>query len=197
MVTAELKNNEQRKKTMKRLWLGIVIVMSVICVFALSSCGTNKIKNEEQAVKTYTCPADNMFGLEKVAVFEDSMVAVFDKELSYDETRTKLPAYANLSNLSTSGTSGSNFEIKNGKTFVTITFKYDEANKLDPDKDIEVTGFSVLGMQVTLNDGDIELYYSVEGGECFDDYYQTYSQSSGKWRETEHELVLWPMTLEE
>jgi hypothetical protein len=68
-----------------------------------------------------------------------------------------------------------------------------EANKFDPNEDIEVIGFSVLGREVTFNDGDIKLFYSIAGGECFDDYWQEYSDSTGKWGEIQHETVEWPL----
>ncbi len=53
-------------------------------MLVLSSCGTYKADGEEQAVRTYTCPAGNMFGLEKAVVFEDRVIAVFDKKISDD-----------------------------------------------------------------------------------------------------------------
>ena len=184
---------------MKRVLPGIVIILSCICLFVLSSCGTYKVENEEQSIKTYICPNDNMFGLEKVVVFENSVVAVFDKEIcdrsdygsmSYDEERVKYPAYADYMNVSTSRITESTIDIKNGKYVVSMSFEYDEADKFNPDEDVEITGFNVLGKRVTFYDGDIELFYSIEGGESFDDFRQVYSQSSGKWGDIENELVV-------
>ena len=143
-----------------------------------------------------------MFGFEKAVVFEDGVVAVFDKRISdgseygnmsYDQDREKFPADANCSNLSRYKISESRVEEKNGKYVVTMKFEYDEANKFDPNEDIEVIGFNVLGREVTFNDGDIKLYYSIAGGECFDDYWQEYSDSTGKWGEIQHETVEWPL----
>ena len=187
---------------MKRVLPGIVIILSCICLFVLSSCGTYRVENEEQSIKTYICPNDNMFGLEKVVVFEKSVVAVFDKEIcdrsdygsmSYDEERVKYPAYANYMNVSTSMITESTIDIKNGKYVVSMSFEYDEADKFNPDEDVEITGFNVLGKRVTFYDGDIELFYSIEGGGSFDDFRQVYSQSSGKWGDIENELVSWPL----
>ena len=187
---------------MKRVLSWIVIILSFMCVIVLSSCGTYRVENEDQSVKTYTCPNDNMFGLEKVVVFENSVVAVFDKDIcdrseygsmSYDEERVKYPAAANYTNVSVSRITKSTIDIKNGKYIVSMMFEYDEADKFNPDKEIEITGFNVLGMIVTFNDGDIELLYTIEGGESFDDYRQVYSQSSGEWGNIEHELISWPL----
>ena len=190
-------------KGMKRTVLfGFTIIMIIICVFMLTSCSTYRIDNEEQAVKTYTCAKNNMFGFEKAVVFEDGVVAVFDKRISdgseygnmlYDQDRVKLPASANYTNLSSSKISVSKIEEKSGKYFVTMKFEYDEDNKFDPNESIDIIGFNVLGRQITFNDGDIKLYYSIAGGECFDDYWQEYSDSTGKWGEIQHETVEWPL----
>ena len=186
----------------RRVLSGFAIIVTALSVFVITSCGTNIINNEEQGIKTYTCPNDNMFGFEKAVVFEDGVVAVFDKGIcdssdfggmSYDKDRVKFPAYADYTNLSKSRISESFIEEKKGKYVATMKFEYDEADKFDPDEDINITGFVVLGKQVTFNEGDIELFYTIEGGECFDDYRQVYSQSSGKWRDIKNELVAWPL----
>lgn len=188
----------------KRVLSGITIIVTAISVFILTSCN-NIISNEKQGLKTYTCPNDNMFGFEKAVVFEDGVVAVFDKKIcdkseyggmSYNPERVKFPAYANYTNVSKSRISESTIEEKKGKYVVTMKFEYDEADKFNPDEGVNITGFVVLGKQVTFNDGDIELFYTIEGGECFDDYRQVYSQSSGKWGEIKNELVSWPLYLE-
>ena len=54
--------------------------MAVITLFAFTSC-EYKVENEDKAVKVYTCPADNMYGLEKIVVFEDGITMVFDKSI--------------------------------------------------------------------------------------------------------------------
>ena len=192
----------REKDFMKRNLYKIITLIMLICIFTLSACSTYSVEGEYRSVRKYLCPADNMFGFEKAVVFEDGVVAVFDKEISdrseygnmsYDQDREKFPAYADYTNLSLSKISESRVEEKNGKYVVTMKFEYDEANKFDPNEDIEVIGFSVLGREVTFNDGDIILYYSIAGGECFDDYWQEYSDSTGKWGEIQHETVEWPL----
>lgn len=187
---------------MKRNFYKLVTLISLIFILALSACGEDKVDGEEQAVRIYTCPAENMFGLEKVVVFEDRVTAVFDKgisdkseyiSLSYNQEKNEISAGANLSNLSQYRNPLSTIEEKDGKYIVTMVFEYDEDNKFDPDKDIEVTGFNVLGGSVDFNDGNLKLLYSIQGGECFDDFWQDYSDNTGKWGEIQHETVCWPM----
>ncbi len=188
-------------RKMKRAFRGIVVILSGICVLILSSCGTYHVDNEKQSIKTYTCPNDNMFGLEKIVVFEKGVVAVFDKEISdgseyggmsYDKDREKYPAWANYKNVSTSRITESRIDVKKNKYVVTMMFDYDETDKFDPDESVTITGFTVLDMEVTFNDGDLELFYSAGGYDCFEDYRQIYSQGSGKWGDIEYELVPWP-----
>ena len=38
---------------MKRVLPGIVIILSCLCLFVLSSCGTYRVENEEQSIKIY------------------------------------------------------------------------------------------------------------------------------------------------
>ena len=193
---------------MRRNLYNFITLISLVCIFALSACGGDKVDGaykvdgEEQAVRIYTCPADNMFGLEKAVVFEDRVIAVFDKgiidkseyiSLSYDQEKNEISAAADLSNLSQYRNPLSTIEEKDGKYIVTMMFEYDEDNKIDPDKNIEVTGFNVLGGNVDFNDGNLKLLYSIQGGECFDDFWQDYSESTGKWGEIQHETVCWPM----
>ena len=56
------------------------LLMAVITLFAFTSC-EYKVKNEGKAEKVYTCPSDNMYGLEKIVVFEDGITMVFDKRI--------------------------------------------------------------------------------------------------------------------
>ena len=186
---------------MKRTLFGFAIIMTAISMFVLTSCDKKSVQNEEQAIKTYTCPNDNMFGLEKANVYEDGVVAVFDKKISdsgygsmsYDEDMNKFPASANYTNLLKSKITESSIIEKNGKYIVSMKFEYDEADKSNPDESVDITGFVVLGREVTFNDGDIKLFYTIEGGDCFDDYWQVYSQNSERWGEIQHELVSWPL----
>ena len=181
----------------------LLTIISLICLFALAACGTSyKVDGEEDAIKIYTCPADNMFGLEKVVVFEDRVIAVFDKEISDDSEYGKLAynsktgtlsAGAALSNLSQYRTADNTLDVKDGKYIVTMCFEYDEAYKRDPEMGIDVTGFDVCGRSVSFNDGDLQLYYTIQGGECFDDYWQDYLKDKGVWGDVQHEKIVWPM----
>ena len=56
------------------------LLMAVVTLFAFTSCEC-KVENEDKALKVYTCPSDNMYGLEKIVVFEDGITMVFDKRM--------------------------------------------------------------------------------------------------------------------
>ncbi len=190
---------------MKRNLNILISILSIICVVVLSACGkdnTYKVDGEEEAIRIYSCPVDNMFGLEKVVVFEDRVIAVFDKEISddseygkiaYNERKGYLPAGARLSNLSTYKGGESTLEEKDGKYIVTVGFEYDEANKIDSNKEIEITGFAVCGRNIYFNDGDLQLLYTFEGGDCFEDFCQDYSGDEGEWGEIQYKCIDSPM----
>ena len=180
----------------------LLTIISLICLFALTACGTSyKVDGEEEAEKIYTCPADNMFGLEKIVVFEDRVIAVFDKEISddsifpqlaYSEMTGVLPAGVRLSNYPPYIEEDNTLEEKDGKYIVTMSFEYDEANKINPEKKVEVTGFGVCGRNVFFNNGDLQLLYTFEGGDCFEDYRQEYSESEGEWGELQNKYIETP-----
>ena len=174
----------------------LLTIISLICLFALTACGTSyKVEGEEDAIKIYTCPADNMFGLEKVVVFEDRVIAVFDKEISddsewgdmtYNEKYITYPANPILSNVSKSVTTISTIEETDDKYIVTMGFEYDETNKIIPEEPVEVIGFSVLSRHVDFNGDDLKLSYTDVGCDCFEDYWQDYSARKHKFGKIEH-----------
>ena len=175
-----------------------VLLLLMLCVCTFSGCAY-KVRNEDKALHVYTCSFDNVFSLEKVVVFEDRVVTVFSKknainirELDY----AQVPSSVHLTNLysSKSNVDKDNF-IKEefGKLVVTTLFEYDEADKIDPDKDIEIVGVTILGREITFNDGNFRLSYYELGGECEVDYWQDYDKTNDSWSEVESKLTLYPL----
>ena len=142
----------------------LAFLLAAVSLFSLAGCknsvqsGEVEINNEDEANEVIKCPNDNMFGLEKIAVFDDHVVVVFDKEIcddfEYDENDVSeygdftLERYldeeepgfrARVKNLSYSGekTYSSSIELKKGKYIVTVSFDIEGAYKEDPDEETE------------------------------------------------------------
>ena len=181
----------------KSLTAALLLVIMCVCMF--SGC-TYKVKNEDKALNVYTCSSDNQFGLEKVVVFEDRVIAVFDKKTCTIDLReldyAKVPSSVHLTNLhvyKANADKDNCISEEFGKLVVTTVFEYDEADKFDPDKDVEVVGLRVLGREITFNDGNFRLFYSEMGGECEMDYWQDYDKENDRWSKVDSELILFPL----
>ena len=197
LIVTEQKGVTYMNKVLERSAAVLLLLAVSVCMF--SGCAY-KVKNEDKALKVYTCSTDNMFGLEKVVIFEDRVVVVLDKKaggsLVSDEYYQGFPSSVILSNLTSyKATIDWDNSIKEtaGKYVITTIFEYDENNKKDPEQDVEVIGVCVQDQEIAFNDGNLHLYYSVPGGECSMDYWQDYDLASGTWSEVSSEKILWPL----
>ena len=97
------------------------------------------VEGEKDALKVYSCPGDNMLGLEKMVIFKDRVVTVFDKKImnssryafkAEEMSRTgSFHAFASL-------TGNLNYECKaglyidDGKYIVLCYFTYNAGTKI-------------------------------------------------------------------
>lgn len=179
-----------------------ILWLLVVCTLSFAGCKVGK----SEALNVYTCPKDNMFGLEKVEVNENNIVVTFDRKINdeslYGEckrgvnSKENFVSLADLSNLGSYRSYDTSIVVKGGKYISTTYFEYDEAKKFDPALEVEVVGVKVLDQVITFSGGDLELMYTMQGGECFDDFYQTYHQADKTWGEIEHEFTAWPLIQE-
>lgn len=79
-----------------------------------------------------------------------------------------------------------------GRYIVTTKFDISSIQKKDQDKDITVTGINIQGKNIKINGGEFRLSYSVYGGECTEDYDQSFT--NGKWNNIHHDTTMYPMT---
>lgn len=183
-------------KCLKRITVALLLLTIGICM--LSGC-TYKVKNEDKALNVYTCSSDNVFGLEKIVVFEDRVVTVLDKNkfslIPEDYYRGPISS-AHLDNLRSYKSiieDESSIKTVSGKIVVTTVFGYDEKNIMDPDKDVVVTGISIQDSEITFNDGNLHLSYSEMGGECEMVHWQDYDLSTGTWKRVEETMYYYPL----
>lgn len=145
-----------------------------------------------------------MCGLEKIVIFENKVVTVFNKRIndkseygdcSYGvEGKWPYSVSVKLSNLSGYPSKESSIEVKNGKYIATTIFEYDDAKRIDPDKDVMVEKIFVGEQSIVYSVEGINLHFTIEGGECSNEFDQNYDFSTNKWSEVDTELILFPMT---
>ena len=172
----------------------IALLLIITAVFFFSACHYEyKVKNETDAEKVYKCSSDNMFGLEKVVVFHDGIVLVFDKETSdrseyveFDEVRTDGELYEGaVELLDINGRrlhSRSSFVEENGKYVVSAFYDGDE-------DDTVINGMHLFEKEVEVNDGNLMLQYYEVIPDAFEYERQYFDTASNKWGASEKDLV--------
>jgi len=187
----------------------IVLFFILITVLVLSTgCGGEdiEIKGEDEAWKVYTYPADNMFGLEKIVLFEDYAVAVFDVKkcdngyvpLGSFDVEKKYSVSVNLDNLSQYKIEDATLEERNGKYVLTARAFYDEANKRDSSLPVRSMGLDFgYGRIWCYEDRTYLQYMNTDNSEVTETSYQNYYYDSGKWEEiVDQRFVEQPIMME-
>ena len=167
------------------------VVLLLVTAFALSACGSYPVEGEKNAIDVYTCSDKNMLGLEKLVVFEDHIVLVFDRKapkVGYELDIDQIMRSKNI-NTSLSITGVNNYNV---------TSKYDGSAEIfivtiyvsGPDGDTKVISpvqgrsISQIGIEdyfIAINSGNLKIsrYDATAEGRVL--HYQDYNQVSKKW----------------
>ena len=187
---------------MKTRLLSIVLVLALIVSLAGCSAPPITIEGEENAKAVYTCSPDNMFGLERIVIFQTETVVVFDMQkcdlkgyggsLS-DVTVENLKVHVSMDNADGIWNISSKIEVRDGKYIVT-NHSYED-RRYDPDKDVTLESITVNGKTVFINDGSFYLIYTrnSDGGKM-KTYTQKYDPVKGTWGKIEHSVNDVPAT---
>lgn len=190
----------------------VAFLLVVISLFAFASCKDfgALIENEESAKEVIVFPKDNMFGLEKIAIFEDRAVAVFDEKtcdnFEYDENDLDdhgdytLKRYLKkddpgfklyVKNLTYEATKSfrSTIKLKKGKYVVTVAFDNKESNKVDPRLPFEIWGFDIDEVFILIFEDSIELKYIARQPDVMWIYEHKYDRTKGTWNTVDEEKV--------
>ena len=179
------------------------LLMVFVTLFAFTSC-TYTVKDEDKAVQVYTCPSNNMFGLEKIVVFEDGITMVFDKlkcDMSKHIDLKKIEpgddlygAYLDLHEYLYyyyEPRTKNSFLVKRGK-YVASAFYYDDEVKAEFEEEgFVIGGMDICGKHIDFKDGIITLSYE-DREDIYDAYWlikQQFDPSTGKWGEIKKETV--------
>ena len=139
------------------------------------------IGNEDKAQKVITCSHRNLFGIEKVVLFEDRVAAVFDKNTcdkcgcfigqGNDAIQYILVSFNNLSGIEAQF----NITEDQGKYILDVACQYEESDLIDPNREVKITGFGIIGVKESIYAdilaGDLEIGFSEENHDTHKMYY--------------------------
>ena len=139
------------------------------------------IGNEDKAQKVITCSHRNLFGIEKIVLFEDRVVAVFDKNTcdkcgcfigqGNDAIQYIWVSFNNLSGIEAQF----NITEDQGKYILDAACQYEESDLIDPNREVKITGFGIRGVKESIYAdilaGDLEINFSEENHDTHTMYY--------------------------
>ena len=201
----------------KKVVAFLLAAVTMAALFTLTGCKKKKslVENEKDALEVIECSSDNMAGLEKIVIFEDRAVAVFDEKISedfeYDDNdvsgKFSLKHYLDkddpgfdisVLNMKTiwPDENESSIELKDGHYVVTVIFPNKESYKEDPDEDFVILSIYIDGVRISFDDDSIELHYVARGYDIMWYYTQVFDRAKGKWAHVDEEEI-YCMTSEE
>jgi len=153
------------------------------------------IGNEDKAQKVITCSHRNLFGIEKVVLFENRVVAVFDKNTcdkcgcfigqGNDAIQYIWVSFNNLSGIEAQF----NISEDQGKYILDAACQYEESDLIDPNREVKITGFGIKGVKesiyVDILAGDLGIGFSEENHDTHKMYYDA---SEKTWSEVTTEI---------
>ena len=186
----------------------MAFLLATVSLASLAGCKKSKplVENEKDAKEVIECPKKNMVGLEKIVIFEDRAVAVFDKKIcddfDYDENNVSddfnLKPYLddddpgfgidviNLVELD-SDEEESSIELIDGHYVVTVSFPNKEEYKEDPDEDFVIWYLYIDGVSISFDEDSIRLRYVARGYDIMWFYTQYFDRATGKWDHVDEE----------
>ena len=173
---------------MKRFFLTVAIIAMLV---SLAGCDNSniKIEGEEGPCDIYTYPSNNIFGLEKIVLFDGYAVGVFDVKKSdagYVPIKELYKAgerrfIVSLENLKKSKIADGSIEKVKGKYIITARGTYDEADKLDSSLPVRATGMHFGNGTIICDENQTKLQYTLVDSEYTEIVTQEYSVDTGKW----------------
>lgn len=189
----------------------LAFLLAAVSLFSFAGCNNSglSVKDENKAKEVITCPNDNMFGLEKIVVFEDRIVVVLDKNIcddfKYDKNDASkhgeftLESYLteedpgfrlNVTNCySDKDTFSSSIKVTKEKYVVTVIFNSENASKYDSDEDFEIRGVYIDKFEITVYEDEVELFYIARGFDIMWYYTQVFDRSQGTWDRVDEEVI--------
>ena len=169
----------------------LAVILIILTSISIAACNSYTVEGEKDAVKSYTCSHKNMLGLNKIVIFEDHVVAVFNRkapktgyEIDVDKIirSQQLNAFATLSNTNNYQCT-SKFDV-NAERFVVTMYlsSYDGDTKLvNPVQGRDITRIDIEDYCITINNGNLRINCTFGKHDSYELHYQDYNQVSKKW----------------
>ncbi len=167
------------------------VILLLVTAFALSACGSYPVEGEKNAIDVYTCSDKNMLGLEKLVVFEDHIVLVFDRKapkVGYELDVDQIMRSKNINtSLSITGVNNYNVTSKydgNAEIFIVTIYVSGPDGDTKVISPVQGRSISQIGIEdyfIAINSGNLKIsrYDSTAEGRVL--HYQDYNQVSKKW----------------
>jgi hypothetical protein len=173
---------------MRKLFAAILVIISV---FSFAACGSYKVEGEKNAINVYTCSDKNMLGLEKIVVFEDHIVAVFDRkapktagyEIDFDKIMVakSINASANVTNASYQGSSKYDATAEIFIVTIYVSGPDGDTKVISPVQGRDVSYITIEDYTVTINGGNLRISRTDVTAEGSVLHYQDFNQVSKSW----------------
>lgn len=173
---------------MKKLF---AVILLLVTALAFTACGSYKVEGEKNAKDVYTCSDKNMLGLEKIVVFEDRIVMVFDRkapttgyELNVDQIMRSKSVNASVT---ISGISDYQVTSKyegNAEIFLVTIYVSGPNGDTKIINPVQGRSVSYIGIEdyfVVINSGNMKISRSDVTDQGTIVHYQDYNQVSKKW----------------
>ena len=167
------------------------VVLVIIATFSFAACGSYKVEGEKNAIKSYVCSDKNMLGLEKIVIFDDHIVAVFDRkapkttgyEIDIDKImRAKnVNAAANLTKASYQCTSKYEGSAEIFVVTLYVSGPDGDTKVISPVQGIDVSSIEIEDYTITINSGNLRISRTDSTAEGSILRYQDYNQVSKAW----------------
>ncbi|MCR4775586.1 MAG: YgdI/YgdR family lipoprotein [Saccharofermentans sp.] len=165
----------------------ISVVLLLVMALSFAACGSSYlIEGEKDAIKSYKCTNKNMLGLNKIVIFEDRVVAVFDKAAPKSDHAFDIQSIINGQLLNASavltGTSDyqstSKYEV-NGEVFVITIYLTNNGDTkvVKPEQGRDISKIVLNNYSVTMNGGYLKISHNVDNKI----FVQSYSPVTTSW----------------
>lgn len=181
---------------MKRI-IALITMIMMLALMTGCSAAEFKVEGEETAQKVYTYPNDNMFGLEKMVLFDDHAVAVFDIdkcdagyvpiENLYKNNECRFTLFTE--NLKKGKIMDGSLEKTQGRYILTARESFDEADRINTGLPVKVTGLSFGNGMITCKEEKTSLQYTLVDTEYTEIACQEFNNKTGTWSEIKSDNI--------
>ena len=156
---------------------------------SLAACGSSYlVEGEKDAIKVYKCSKKNVLGLEKIAIFEDHVVAVISRTAPKSDNSLNIDNIVQIQSVNATATLTGNGSYQctckyeaNAEVFVVTIYLSSntaESKIIKPEQGIDVSTVNIDKYSVSMNGGYFKISFKDKSGTL---RYQDYSPVTTNW----------------